>query len=89
VENFGVGVMQAKPIIMGEFGGKKSNFESIFDFAQAIVDWQVESCGYGFDGWIYWTWDTNEQADFFNALMENGAVNGVLAPVVRPNACVP
>lgn len=89
VENFGMGDMQAKPIIMGEFGGERSNFESIFDFAQVIVDWQVESCDYGFDGWIYWTWDTNEQPDFFNALMENGAVNGVLAPVVRPDACVP
>jgi hypothetical protein len=89
VENFGLGDMQAKPILMGEFGGERSNFVDIFDFAQKIVDWQVESCSYGYDGWLYWTWDTYEQADFFNALMENGAVNGVLAPVVRPDPCEP
>lgn len=89
VENFGVGDMRAKPIILGEFGGERGNFDSIFDFAQKIVDWQVESCDYGFDGWLYWTWDTNEQPDFFNALMENGAINGSLAPALRPDPCAP
>jgi hypothetical protein len=27
--------------------------------------------------------------DFFNALMKDGAINGVLAPVIRPDPCVP
>ena len=89
VENFGMNDMQEKPIIMGEFGGEISRFHSIFTAAQSFVDWQVESCKYGFDGWIFWTWDLTEQPDFFNALMQDGAINGVLAPVIRPDPCAP
>jgi hypothetical protein len=89
VENFGINGMQEKPIVMGEFGGEISRFSSIFTAAQAFVDWQVESCQYGFDGWIFWTWDLTEQPDFFNATMNEGAINGVLAPVIRPDPCSP
>jgi hypothetical protein len=89
VENFGMSGMQAKPIVMGEFGGEVSRFESITAAALTFRDWQVESCAYGFDGWIFWTWDLDEQADFYNALMEGGAINGVLAPTLRPDPCVP
>jgi hypothetical protein len=87
VENFGINEMQEKPIVMGEFGGEISRFGSITDAAYAFRDWQVESCQYGFDGWIFWTWDTDEQPDFFNALMLDGAINGILAPVIRPDPC--
>jgi hypothetical protein len=89
VENFGVNNMQEKPIVMGEFGGEVSRFSSIQDAAFAFRDWQVESCNYGFDGWIFWTWDLDEQPDFFNALMQGDAINGVLAPVLRPDPCLP
>ncbi len=89
VENFGVADMQQKPIVMGEFGGEVARFSSIFAAARAFVDWQVESCKYGFDGWIFWTWDLNEQPDFFTALMNDGAINGALAPALRPDPCVP
>lgn len=89
VENFGINDMREKPIVMGEFGGEVSRFPSIFKAAEMFVNWQVESCKYGFDGWIFWTWDLDEQPDFFNALMRDGAINGVLAPVIRPDPCVP
>ncbi len=89
VENFGINGMQVKPIIMGEFGGEVSRFSSAQAAANAFRDWQVESCKYGFDGWIFWTWDLNEQPDFFNALMQDGAINGVLAPKLRPDPCIP
>lgn len=89
VENFGVNGMQEKPIVMGEFGGEVSRFSSIEDAAHTFIDWQVESCAHGFDGWIFWTWDLNEQPDFFNALIQEGAINGVLAPVIRPDPCLP
>jgi len=88
VENFGIKDMQEKPIIMGEFGAEISRFSSIQKAAQTLVDWQVESCKYGFDGWIFWTWDLTEQPDFFNALMEDGTINGVIAPLTRPNPCL-
>lgn len=88
VENFGINDMKEKPIIMGEFGANIQEFSSIFSAAQVLLDWQVESCRYGFDGWVFWTWDLDEQPDFFNAMMQEGAINGVLAPVLRPDPCV-
>lgn len=89
LENFGLNNMQEKPVIMGEFGGEISRFVNITEAALIFRDWQVESCNYGFDGWIFWTWDLDEQPDFFNALMQGGAINGMLAPVVRPDPCAP
>lgn len=89
LENFGLNDMQEKPVVMGEFGGEISRFPNITNAALTFRDWQVESCQYGFDGWIFWTWDLNEQPDFFNALMQDGAINGALAPVARPDPCVP
>lgn len=89
VENYGINGMKEKPIIMGEFGGNVNSYPNVIDAALAFRDWQVESCKYGFDGWIFWTWDTDEQPELFNALMNKGAINGVLAPVARNNPCLP
>lgn len=89
IENFGLKGMQEKPIIMGEFGAEISRFASIQTAAETLMNWQIESCGYGFDGWIFWTWDLDEQPEFFNALMNEGAINGVLAPLTRPHPCSP
>ncbi|RPJ77541.1 MAG: hypothetical protein EHM20_06010 [Alphaproteobacteria bacterium] len=88
VENFGINGMQEKPIIMGEFGGEISRFASIQAAAEVFKKWQVDSCNYGFDGWIFWTWDLTEQPDFYNALMADGAINGVIAPLTRPDPCI-
>jgi F5/8 type C domain/Cellulase (glycosyl hydrolase family 5) len=87
VENFGVKDMQTKPILMGEFGGEVKRFASIDSATQRFVDWQVESCKYGFDGWIFWTWDLTEQPDFFNALMDKDQIEKALAPATRPDPC--
>lgn len=87
VENFGVNGMQHKPLVLGEFGAEISRFPSVHAAAEALRAWQIESCKYGFDGWIFWTWDLTEQPDFFNAQMNDGAINGVLAPVARPDPC--
>jgi len=87
VENFGIKSMQQKPILMGEFGGEVNRFVSVDLVVQRFVNWQVISCQYGFDGWIFWTWDTIEQPDFFNALMEGGKIEKALAPLTRPDPC--
>lgn len=89
VENFGIREMQVKPIIMGEFGGEVKRFASIEAATKSFVDWQVESCKYGFDGWIFWTWDLTEQPDFFHALMDKGQIEKALAPATRPDPCFP
>jgi hypothetical protein len=87
VENFGMSGMEAKPIIMGEFGASRFTYPSVAATARALHDWQVASCEFGFDGWLTWTWDTDEQSDFYNALSDQGQINQALAPAVRPDPC--
>jgi hypothetical protein len=89
MENFGAQGMQAKPILMGEFGAARSTYASVAATARALHDWQVDSCEFGFDGWLLWTWDTDEQREFYNGLSDQGQINQALAPVNRPDPCQP
>ena len=88
VDNFGMEGMEEKPIIIGEFGAALSSYTSEALTARALHDWQVESCQYGFDGWLLWTWDTVEQPEFYNGLTGSGEIDQVLAPVNRPDPCM-
>jgi Cellulase (glycosyl hydrolase family 5)/F5/8 type C domain len=88
VENFQINGMQEKPIIMGEFGANANVYPSIEKAARALMAWQADSCQYGFDGWILWTWDDDEEPDFYNALSGDDLIEKVLAPANRPDPCV-
>lgn len=87
VENYGLDNYQAKPVVMGEFGAFTNSYGSEAAAAQALQNWQIESCGYGFDGWLLWTWDTYEQPEIWNGLSGNDAIDYALAPGRRPNPC--
>jgi hypothetical protein len=87
-ENFGMLGMEAKPIIMGEFGAVRSSYSTVDVAARAMQDWQVESCQYGFDGWLLWTYDMPDQV-FYNGVSGSGQIDQVLAPVNRPDPCQP
>ena len=77
-----------KPLVLGEFGAFKNNYPSLTNAAYAMRDWQIASCRqYGFDGWLLWTWDTAEQPELWNAMDSGGAINGLLAPLARPDPC--
>lgn len=81
------------PIIMGEFGAHRETWNNdVVAAAHGMRDLQVASCPQGFSGWIFWTWDTEEDATqrlFFSMMHQGGAINGVLAPIVRPDPCNP
>jgi hypothetical protein len=87
VENFEMQDFAAKPVLMGEVGAARSSYASAASASLALHDWQVDSCNYGFDGWLLWTWDSTEQADFYNGLDDGGLINQALAPVNRPDPC--
>ncbi len=87
VSNWGMNGFSPKPVLMGEFAASLANFPSEMQAAQVLRDWQVQSCSFGFQGWLLWNWDTSEQPDFWNALSGNGLINQVLAPVGRPDPC--
>ncbi len=87
VANFEMEDMQEKPIVMGEFGGHKDNYISLTHAATVFRDWQIESCNFGFDGWLFWTWDTEEQPEFYNETSNESLINQMLAPAFRLDPC--
>ena len=91
VQGWGMSGFTQKPIMMGEFGASTTSFATEGDAALALHDWQVQSCTFGFDGWLVWTWDTTEQTSFVHwpAISGLGLINKSLAPANRANACTP
>lgn len=89
VENYEINGQAEKPIIMGEFGGFKAAYPTAQDAARALAAWQVESCKYGFDGWLIWTWDDDGGGEMFSAMDDGEAINDELAPRNRPDPCAP
>jgi hypothetical protein len=87
LENYGMDNMQTKPIILGEYGAFKSLFVSTEAAAQSLVDWQVESCKYGIDGWLLWTWDDTTNGEIIPATAENGLISDLLSPAIRQDPC--
>ncbi|HEX4816870.1 MAG TPA: hypothetical protein VFV66_29370 [Nonomuraea sp.] len=80
------------PYIVGEFGALKSYYGyNITKAAYAMRDLQRNMCRLDASGYLYFAWDTYEplaSLDLFYQLTEkSGAINGQLAPIVRPNPC--
>lgn len=78
------------PVIVGEFGAFRDAYEGIEQAAYGMRDLQVDTCLRGFDGWLFWTYDTEESADqqrLFRLTEQKGAINGQLAPIARPDPC--
>jgi endo-1,4-beta-mannosidase len=82
-----------KLYIIGEFGTEKSRYANVTNAAVAMKNLQVASCSLNAKGWLFWTWDTNlttslaHQGLFYSLADNNGAINGQLAPAVRPDPC--
>lgn len=83
-----------RPYILGEFGVTRAAFDNdITDAAYAMKDLQTGSCPLHAKGWLFWTWDTDtttslaSQGLFYSLADDSGAINGQLAPIVRPGPC--
>jgi hypothetical protein len=58
--------------------------------AHGMRDMQVETCQRGMSGWLYWTYnaaDTEALRSIYTYADHGGAINGQLAPIVRPDPC--
>ena len=90
-ENFELTRLTAKPIVLGEYGAFKFSSPTASGAASNLADWQQESCSYGFDGWLLWTWDTTDEApreaELWTAVDEGGVIEHALAPAARPDPC--
>ena len=89
VENYEINGMSEKPILMGEFGAFKWRYPSAEQAAAALKSWQIESCRYGFDGWLLWTYDAQNQTELWNGMSGDGVIHAALSPASRPDPCLP
>lgn len=88
-----------KPLVLGEFGALKTSYVSASKAAEALRNFQINACSSSlrFVGFMPWIWDRNPSsatemtvgdiANFYAVTDEGGAINGVLAPIVRPDPC--
>jgi hypothetical protein len=98
-ENHGAAVLDSlemgqrkDPFLIGEFGTLKETYHNdITAAAYGMRDLEREECRLGAVGYLYFTWDTTEPLasleKFYHLTDANGAINGVLAPIVRPDPC--
>jgi hypothetical protein len=89
MENYGITGREAKPVLMGEYGGSRRAYRTAEEAAGALQHWQFESCAWGFDGWLLWTWDTDEQPALWNGRSAGGVIERALAPRLRVDPCTP
>jgi hypothetical protein len=87
MENFGIYSPEPKPIVIGQLGAYSSAYPALPDASAALQSWQHESCVYGIDGWLAWTWDTDELPELWNALSGGGVIESALSPRARPDPC--
>jgi hypothetical protein len=92
VTPFGMSGFGPKPVVMGEIAAQEKDFATIALAAAALKAWQIDSCNYGFQGWLPWTWNLENRAGspaFWTVVSGNGEINQALAPQYRANPCVP
>lgn len=63
-----------KPLLMGECGVFKSRTKSADEAASLLSAHVDRVMAEGFVGFLVWTYDTDEQADIWNATMDGGAI---------------
>jgi hypothetical protein len=87
MQHFGITEPVEKPIILGEFGAARRAYPSADGVARALLEWQAASCDYGFDGWLFWTWDVEGQDELWHGLSQSGEIAAALSPAERPDPC--
>lgn len=85
------------PIMMGEFGCFRNSstgggwYPSAAACAPHVQELQITSCKFGFTGWLFWTFDTDdelEQPSWFSMVDDDGAIEAVLAPRIHRDPCM-
>lgn len=91
-QRFGMIGYDEKPIVLGEYGSFRHIYAELDSAARAAMQTAMESCKYGFDGWLYWTY---YPADASIGDRTWGFVDGdefmlnLFAPVNQPDICMP
>jgi len=89
-EHFGMIGYDAKPIVMGEYGAFRHIYSDIDSAARVVSQWAAESCEYGFDGWLYWTYYPAAATigdRTWGLVDEDDYLLNLYAPVNQPDIC--
>jgi hypothetical protein len=90
MQNFGLSGPTRKVVIIGEYGAFRDPYPNADAGLAAMKALQSGSCAYGIDGWLLWTWDTDESGEsLWNATDAGGLLANALAPTNRPDPCAP
>ena len=90
-KNFGMLGYQEKPVLLGETGAGPEFMPSATSALTVGVEWVAESCGVGFDGWLWWgyyPWPEAVAGPPWSALEDDELILKGLAPVNHPDPCV-
>jgi len=91
-DHFGMIGYNAKPIVLGEYGAFRHIYPEIDSAARVVTQWAAESCQYGFDGWLYWTYypaNSSVGDRTWGLVDEDDYLLNLFAPVNQPDICVP
>lgn len=89
-EHFGMVGYDDKPIVLGEYGAFRHIYSEVDSAARVISKWAAESCDYGFDGWLYWTYfpsDARAGDRTWGLTDEEDYMLNLFAPVNQPDPC--
>lgn len=86
--NYGLADFDRTPVLLGEFGAFRHNYESPQVGAGAVARWQAASCAHGFDGWLLWLWGGSDD-EVWTGTEGDGAIGRALSPHTRPDPCQP
>jgi hypothetical protein len=90
-EAFGMLDYTEKPIILGEYGPFRHIYPELKTAARVTTNWVAESCKYGFDGWLYWTYyPANPSAGdrTWGLVDEDAYLLNLFSPKNQPDPCV-
>jgi hypothetical protein len=76
---------EEKPMVMGELAAFRSAYPHVHVAAQAVVDWQTQSCLAGYDGWLTWHWEGDMLEGLWGA--DDTPIGTALAPALHPDPC--
>ena len=71
------------PMVMGEFGAFRGPYKTVSAAAEAMARHLKRVHELGFVGYLYWTYDCDEQKDLWNAKSERGEIFNALAALHR------
>jgi len=89
-ELFGMVGYDDKPIVLGEYGAFRHVYAQEDSAARALTQWVADSCQYGFDGWLYWTYypaDPSAGDETWGFVDEDNYLLNLLAPANQPDPC--